>query len=176
MSASAPADSAHRRVARSRLGAHVRARAPRAAEGTRTCPRSTRSRRSLCLWPASRTRTLARGNLRLACVCSARAAAIPDALAYTRSTQVRLSPRATRRARRRAPAGRWSQHFSPLVGSVSPLRCAAGQHPTSLSRSSLACTPRVWHRRRLTASVFIAQKLQLPGPVPRALCLFFVGY
>jgi hypothetical protein len=74
-----------------------------------------------------------------------------------------------------------------LIGSVAPARAARPSGRPSTLRAALPDSIALpflpepglraaAHHRRLTASVFIAHKLQLPGPVPAALRLPFVGY
>jgi hypothetical protein len=79
----------------------------------------------------------------------------------------------------------WAQHFSPLWGSLTAGRSAPHPlaPPTLLAglRDSVAAPfdPRLRAasaHRRLRPSVFVANALQLPGPLPASLALHFVGY
>ncbi|KAJ7804668.1 hypothetical protein B0H14DRAFT_3485966 [Mycena olivaceomarginata] len=66
---------------------------------------------------------------------------------------------------------RYSRHFSPLVGSVVNIKPSANENDANASDAQTD-----GRGTKLSATTFIANKLQLTGPVPRALRHRYVGY
>ncbi|EIN12786.1 hypothetical protein PUNSTDRAFT_42281 [Punctularia strigosozonata HHB-11173 SS5] len=78
----------------------------------------------------------------------------------------------TRRAYTLGP-NKWTQHFSPLVGYITASRHAPPSTDPDV-QSALQTTTGTG--RKLSASTFIANRLQLTGPVPDELRHRYVGY
>lgn len=68
------------------------------------------------------------------------------------------------------PLDTYTQHFSPLIGSV----IHRGAHAVSSEKAKAKAKES--KDKHISASTFIANKLQLTGPVPHELRLHFVGY
>jgi hypothetical protein len=68
---------------------------------------------------------------------------------------------------------KWSQHYSPLIGRITPTthaRAALGKEDAIDAKAAAKCGD------ALTSSDFIANKIQLTGPVPHELRHRYVGY
>ncbi|KAH8810194.1 hypothetical protein DL96DRAFT_1627944 [Flagelloscypha sp. PMI_526] len=68
---------------------------------------------------------------------------------------------------------KWSQHFSPLIGFVTPASHAKRENPASDPSDSPSSSQLSLH---LSSSTFVANKLQLTGPTPPHLSNHFFGF